>query len=106
MKRDMEVVKKILETLQLGDTLRFWSPGQIYEALRESSEGGQRIIKDHLELLLDEGFVTEVIEGDEDYTLRLTWKGYDLLEALPQPRNPEAEAAIAKANLGLKHRPR
>ena len=36
MKRDIGLVKKILETLQIGDTLRFWSPADIYGALNRA----------------------------------------------------------------------
>ena len=106
MERDMEVVRKILRLLQLGDTLRFWSPMDISRALGESSnKGRQRTTRDHLELLRDEGFVTEVIGGVEDCTFRITWKGYDLLGTLPHPRNAKAEAMAMKGNLSLKRQP-
>lgn len=115
MKRNMELVRAILEAVE--ETPAYHKPS-FAELLGHSADGGREApvrcerneVDAHLELLIDggllEGSVTRTIGATRGTTItvsRLTWKGYDYLDAL---RNPptfghliEAPAQLSAAEI-------
>ena len=92
MKRDMNLVKSILEIIQ---TRLPSNTAAIHRWLGVESDTEKDRVRFHLRLMTEAGFISQK-------KLELTWQGYDLLETLSQQRNPEAEAAALETNLRLK----
>lgn len=80
MKRDPELIRVILKDLQ-GVSL-----GEIIEDTKYHEKYDEAVVREHMRLLIEEGFVQGRTQGDRgriSYVSleRLTWKGHDFLDA-------------------------
>jgi hypothetical protein len=98
MKRDWNLIRKILLQVEEGESIGSWFDLSI-EGYSEAA------LSEHVHLLADAGYVeakylTDMVTGGEWKPIRLTWSGQDFLEA---SRNDTIwkKAALKEKGLGL-----
>jgi len=94
MKRDMDLIKRILERTEAIPAGPAYSISEIaFEECQTSDEEKQRLLA-HIELLKEEGIIVGgavigCVNNRDTYVSAeirsITWKGYDLIDLLRKP---------------------
>lgn len=88
MKRDMDLIRKLLLRIEAGE--RSFAPRpaaasgpETTEQSWDAFEAAEEILQEHLRLLSERGFIDSVVYLDGQVLVeRLTWDGHDFLDVI------------------------
>jgi len=94
MKRDMDLIKTIMEFMETVQPGSYADGDSFTDYLKLTDKNDKYLIFEHIRLLIEEGFLKGKVDLSPDVNKienvkieRLTWKGYDLIDTFSREKD-------------------